>query len=81
MELPINIAPRYAFQNRQDVQRSEKVGCWHCIQIYNANEVKDYTDNGETAICPKCGIDAVLPTADLELTEEILQKINKLFLD
>jgi hypothetical protein len=35
-------------------------GCFHCLQVYEATEVIDWIDDGETPLCPHCGVDAVM---------------------
>lgn len=35
-------------------------GCFHCLRVYDAAEVIDWIDDGETPLCPYCGVDAVM---------------------
>jgi NAD-dependent SIR2 family protein deacetylase len=35
--------------------------CFQCMKVYEHNKIIEYTDDGTTAICPNCGVDAVLP--------------------
>lgn len=35
-------------------------GCCCCLQIFPATEVIDWIDDGDTPLCPHCGMDAVL---------------------
>ena len=35
-------------------------GCFHCLAIFEATEVVDWIDDGETPLCPRCGVDAVM---------------------
>ena len=35
-------------------------GCFYCLRTYPATEVIDWIDDGETPLCPHCGIDAVM---------------------
>jgi NAD-dependent SIR2 family protein deacetylase len=35
-------------------------GCFHCLQVYEAIEVIDWIDDGETPLCPRCGVDSVM---------------------
>jgi hypothetical protein len=35
-------------------------GCFCCLQTFAAEEVIDWIDDGETPLCPFCGVDAVL---------------------
>ena len=57
----LKAAHRAAFCNREDVVASEEVSCFHCLRISPKEGVVAWTDAGETALCPHCGIDAVLP--------------------
>ena len=69
-------AAQLAFKNKLAIKASNKVGCYHCKKIYEAKEVTQFTDKGETAICPKCGIDAVLGDAAVTLDEQVLQHMS-----
>jgi hypothetical protein len=73
--IPINKAPLFAFKNKDDINRSQTVGCYHCLAVFESKDIKEYTDEGETVLCPKCGIDSVLP----EIDQDILKKINLFF--
>lgn len=46
--------------NRLCINKSEWCSCFSCCQKYKANEVREWIDTGNTALCPKCGIDAVI---------------------
>ena len=35
-------------------------GCFYCLHVYAATEVIDWIDDGETPLCPHCGVDAVM---------------------
>ena len=47
--------------NKKVLQNSEYCGCFYCITIYQPHLIREWCDKGETAICPYCGIDSVLP--------------------
>jgi hypothetical protein len=51
--------------HRDAIEESDEVGCFYCCRIYDAREIVAWTDAvggvSETALCPKCGIDAVIP--------------------
>lgn len=34
-------------------------GCYYCLETFNESEIEDYVDNGNTALCPYCMVDAV----------------------
>ena len=53
-------------------------GCFYCEQTFLPNEIIEWieeSNGGETAICPKCGIDSVLssdlPINDIEFLDEM----------
>lgn len=63
-------------KNRREVEGSTLAGCFHCAQTFAPTEVKEYTDNDQTCLCPKCGVDAVVGNMGIaeEVTEEKLQR-------
>jgi NAD-dependent SIR2 family protein deacetylase len=38
-----------------------RCGCFCCLQAFEPAEVIDWIDDGETPVCPYCGVAAVLP--------------------
>ena len=59
------------FRNRSLLGRATLCGCFYCLKEFSCGQITEWVDNGETALCPYCGIDAVLgfntPGADQEL--------------
>lgn len=35
--------------------------CVHCCKTYPVGDLEEWTDDGTTAICPHCSVDAVIP--------------------
>lgn len=64
---------KYCTNNRELLARSASAGCFHCEQVFTPSRITDWIDgaqatsgdtaDGVTALCPLCGIDAVLPSA------------------
>ena len=58
---------RYSAHHRKRVLASRRCGCFHCLAMFRREEIARWTDrpapraDGVTALCPRCGIDAVLP--------------------
>ncbi len=50
-------------KNREALPASRLCGCFHCLRVFLPGEIRDWTDSDETAICPYCGIEAVLGNA------------------
>ncbi|MEI6221952.1 MAG: cytoplasmic protein [bacterium] len=54
-------------------------GCFYCLTIttLEQNPIKDWCDEGQTALCPRCGIDAIIPQhTTYLLTPDLLQAMN-----
>jgi len=52
-------------KHRAEVQGSARCGCFHCCATFAPIEIAEWVDEdqsglGQTALCPKCGIDSVL---------------------
>ena len=72
----------HSIRNEESIRKSNLCGCFHCISILAATEFKSSQmvvekDGFKTAICPICGIDAVLGDASVEITAEILEALNE----
>ena len=70
--------------NRSDLQNGETCGCFYCLNIFNSSEIEEWVKDkgGDTAICPKCGIDVVISEkAGYPLTEHFLSKMQKFWFD
>ena len=71
-------AYRHSLRNREEIERSERCGCFACVHEFDANEVGEWTDNGQTAICPCCGVDAVIGDASgMSLSPMFLREMNE----
>lgn len=51
----------YSSHNRNLIMLANRCYCFHCKTALDRHEIKEYADDGQTAICPKCGIDAIIP--------------------
>lgn len=68
-----------SYDNRNAVHASETCGCFHCEKIFPAAEVSRFLTeaSGHTALCPHCGIDAILGDASgLEISPNFLRKMR-----
>jgi hypothetical protein len=69
------------------MERSERAGCFYCLAMYSPPEIVEWIDEpigatgvmqAVTALCPRCGIDAVLPSAaPIALTAELLAEMHQ----
>lgn len=61
---PYNSAHKFSSNHREAILKLDMVGCFYCFGIYPPTEITEWCDQDQTAICPKCGIDSVLPNID-----------------
>ena len=68
----------HSSNNRAELAEGIEAACYHCRSIFKAEEVSEFIDGGETALCPCCGIDAVLSeTAGYPLNYMTLRALNR----
>lgn len=49
-----------SFQNCEQVTAAPACGCFYCLATFPGGEIHTWVDDGQTALCPRCGIDSVL---------------------
>lgn len=76
------VAHKYSSNHRKDVLNSQICGCFYCLKIFKPNEISDWIDEnekgtGQTALCPKCGIDSVIASnSGFPITSDFLEKMR-----
>jgi len=63
MEPDYIAAHRHAFKSREELMNSDICGCFYCLKMFPPNQIKDWVDDGLTALCPECSIDSVIGSA------------------
>jgi len=73
-------AHQFSSNHRPQIESSELCGCFYCLSIFKPTEVREWINEqqgGETAICPKCGIDSVIGShAGFPITKEFLSAMS-----
>lgn len=73
----LDAAHRHSSVHRAEVLASESCACFFCLRSFVPGEITEWVDDGETALCPRCGIDAVLGSASGHpLTPELLRAMH-----
>ena len=83
---------RFSDHHRALLTQSERAGCCYCGQFFAPAEIEDWIDgaqldtgdvaDGVTALCPRCGIDAVLPSAaPIRLDASLLAEMREFWFD
>ena len=56
-------ARQHASRHRDEIQASARCGCFFCFRTFPHTAIKAWVDSDQTALCPACGIDAVIGDA------------------
>lgn len=68
---------RHSFKNREEIQSSVLCHCFACKEASASSHVTEWADDGDTALCPRCGIDSVIGDASgFEMTPALLQQMS-----
>ena len=73
--IDLKAAHRHCIYHYQEILDSKICGCFYCKQFFTPDEIEEWvdTDSPPTALCPYCGIDAVIGDASgIPLTKKFL---------
>ncbi|MDE4161466.1 MAG: cytoplasmic protein [Pseudophaeobacter sp. bin_em_oilr2.035] len=87
--MDLDQAHTFSTRHRESLENSDRAGCFHCCAIFDPTEIDEWIEEnsfadrpaGFTAMCPRCGIDAVLAEADVPLSTEFLKQMYKRWFD
>jgi hypothetical protein len=76
---------QHSIRHRPAIERSEICGCFYCQSVFPPNEITEWIDGaddsedaGVTALCPRCGIDSVLPSGTgITITPGLLAEMHR----
>lgn len=60
---PWRAAHERTTHHRDEVLQSETCGCFHCLKVFPPSKIVRWIHDGATALCPRCGVDAVIGSA------------------
>lgn len=78
----LEAAHRHCASHRAEVLASAICGCFYCSAVFKPEEILDWVDEdangaGRTALCPRCGIDAVIGSSSgLTVDNTFLNKMH-----
>lgn len=64
--------------HREAILASDQAGCFNCQRRYPPSEIKEWVDDGQTAVCP-CGIDAVIGSSQHALDDDFMLEMEHYF--
>jgi len=85
--MDIQAAHKTSIWHRSLILESKICGCFYCLATFEPSEIDEWTDFqtqdgkktelGQTALCPKCGIDSVIGSASkFPITNEFLKEMH-----
>ena len=79
MNKPVNVRhiAKHAMKNKGELDNSPLFGCYSCMHTGETKEITEWTDKGETAICPNCKTDTILSGSITEINKDNLKSINE----
>ena len=72
------LAHKSSSSHRSELMKSAMCGCFYCEQTYPLTEIREWIEEsvGETAFCPKCGVDSVLRSKFPIVDKSFLKEMN-----
>ncbi len=71
-------AHNHSIEHREEIVASEVCGCFYCMSVFRPEEITEWTDDGKTAICPRCSIDSVIGSkSGYPIAPEFLRSMHK----
>ncbi len=73
----------FCINNKPALLKDEKCGCFFCIRVFETNLITEWIpDTDGTALCPFCGVDAVIPEGSgYPINKEFLEVMHKYWFD
>ena len=53
----------HSINNKVEIEISKECVCFYCARRFAPASIVEWTDGGQTAICPHCSIDSVIGDA------------------
>jgi hypothetical protein len=77
----VKIYKESAFNRKKIKKKNHICGCFSCLDTFDSSEIVETCDNGQTVLCPYCGIDSVLhETKTRKITDTLLTQLyNRYF--
>lgn len=83
----IKTAHKHSSDHREEIRNSESCGCFYCCSVFGPGAIVEWIDEddegvGQTALCPRCGIDGVIGSeSGCPITAEFLTEMRKHWFD
>lgn len=61
MNLNVVDYSKASIHNRSKIKDTTECGCYFCLNVCKGKEITEWIDDEDTALCPTCKIDSLLP--------------------
>jgi hypothetical protein len=75
----LQIAHDHSTANRAELERSRECRCFYCLAIFAPAEIREWIadEGGDTAVCPRCGVDSVIGSASgVSLSDSVFEEMQ-----
>lgn len=80
MEDRYRVAHKFSSKHRAELKKDKVCGCFYCLEIFHPNQIQEWWDDDDTAVCPYCGIDSVIgESSGFPITEAFLGGMHKVW--
>lgn len=77
MKIDLEAAHKRASHHRAEIFASGVCGCFSCLETFPPSAIAKWTDGGQTALCPRCSIDAVIGSGSgIEINADFLRSMK-----
>lgn len=84
MKYDLEYAHMFSSNHMPELKKDRRCGCFYCLAIFDPKEINEWVvvntscDKRGTAICPYCGVDAVIgESSGFPITHEFLKCMKK----
>ena len=71
-------AKTHAARHQAEIEASTRCACFFCFRVFPSAEIKAWIDDNTTALCPGCGVDAVIGDASgHSIADRALRKMHE----
>ena len=71
-------AHKHSYRHRPEIEGSQRCGCFFCFRVFPSTAITAWIDASQTALCPGCGVDAVIGSASSHrIDDAFLRKMHE----
>ena len=64
-------AHQHSSRHRAEIEASARCACFFCFRSFASADIKTWVDGNQTALCPRCGVDAVIGNASKHRLDDV----------